>query len=93
MKVSKTLTLGDHIRRIYVEYLEMPGLRLTGAQARRLWDLDPVTCQAALDVLIDARFLTRTDDGLYMRLIDDAGDRTPTWMATGAVGDHRNVAL
>jgi hypothetical protein len=93
MKIPKILTLGDHIRRIYVEYLEMPGLRLTGAQARRLWDLDQATCQAALEALIDARFLTRTDDGLYVRVIEDAVDRTPPWMARAAGGDQRDAAV
>ena len=30
----------DVLRRVQGEFLEMPGLRLTEAQARRLWNLD-----------------------------------------------------
>ena len=95
MIIIKPSTIGNHIHRIYNEYLEMPGMRLTGAQARRLWSLDSVTCQTALDALIDVRFLTRTDDGLYVRLLSGAVDRTPPWMARGPLGDkaRRNVAV
>ena len=32
------------LMRIRAEYLEMPGLRLTTVQARRLWGRDDVTC-------------------------------------------------
>jgi len=32
------------LRRVQGEFLEMPGLRLTGAQARRLWGLDADVC-------------------------------------------------
>lgn len=54
-------------RRIRGEYNEMPGLRLTPAQARRLWDLDATTCQAALDDLIQSGFLQCTRDGTFVR--------------------------
>ena len=56
------------IRRIQGEFLEMPGLRLTDAQARRLWGLDAATCSALLDALVAAGFLFRTRDGAYMRI-------------------------
>lgn len=52
------------------EYLEMPGLHLTPNQARRLWNLDSVTCDALLDALVDARFLRRTLQGAYVRVDD-----------------------
>ena len=55
------------IERIRSEFLEMPGLRLTEAQARRLWGLDAASCSALLSALIDARFLFRTRDGAFMR--------------------------
>jgi DNA-binding IclR family transcriptional regulator len=51
--------------RIKAEYGEMPGLCLTAAQASRLWALDPLTCETALDALTSARFLRRTPDGRY----------------------------
>jgi hypothetical protein len=54
------------IRRVRGEYLEMPGLSLTLAQACRLWQMDPLTCQAALDTLIAERFLGRSRDGAFV---------------------------
>jgi hypothetical protein len=32
------------LRRIRAEFLEMPGMRLTFSQAKRLWGLDEQTC-------------------------------------------------
>jgi DNA-binding IclR family transcriptional regulator len=55
------------LTRIRGEYLEMPGLRLTPAQARRLWGLDVSECERLLDALVRARFLRRTPDGAYQR--------------------------
>jgi len=34
----------DLVTRIQMEFLEMPGLRLTSPQARRLWNLDEASC-------------------------------------------------
>jgi hypothetical protein len=56
------------LRRVKGEFLEMPGLRLTEAQARRLWGLDHESCSALLSALIDANFLFRTRDGAFMRV-------------------------
>ena len=41
--------LGDVVQMLKAEYLEMPGLRLTLAQAQRLWNLDRDTCAGALN--------------------------------------------
>lgn len=57
----------DWLRRVRSEYLEMPGLHLTLDQARLLWHLDPQTCSAVLDALLEARFLRRTERGAYVR--------------------------
>jgi hypothetical protein len=51
----------------------MPGLRLTFAQARRLWDLDPETCQAILDELRRIGFLAQTKDGAFVRSDSETG--------------------
>ena len=56
------------LRRVQGEFLEMPGLRLTDAQARRLWNLDADSCDELLRVLVDAKFLFRTRDGAVMRV-------------------------
>jgi hypothetical protein len=60
--------LEEVLRRVQGEFLEMPGLRLTEAQARRLWGLDPASCSALLEALVDAKFLFRTRDGAFMRI-------------------------
>jgi len=57
----------EAVRRVRGEYLEMPGLRLTSEQARRLWRLDEPACSAVLDELVDAGFLSRTRDGAYVK--------------------------
>ncbi len=57
----------DVVRRIRGEYLEMPGLRLTREQARRLWRLDETACEAILGALVEAQFLARTRDGAFVR--------------------------
>jgi hypothetical protein len=54
--------------RVRGEFLEMPGLRLTEAQARRLWTVDAATCAAVLERLIAAGFLFCTRDGAFMRV-------------------------
>ena len=58
----------DVLRRVQGEFLEMPGLRLTEAQARRLWGLDTASCSALLGALVDAHFLFRTREGAFMRV-------------------------
>lgn len=64
---SATLPKEDVLRRVRGEYLEMPGLCLTLAQAQRLWSLDRPTCEALLEALIGASFLRRTRDGAFIR--------------------------
>ena len=48
-------------------YWEMPGLSLTKPQARRLWNLDPETCDALIDEMVSAKFLRRTATDCYVR--------------------------
>ena len=55
------------VRRVRAEFLEMPGLRLTFAQAMRLWGLNEVDCQRVIDALIGACFLQRTSTGEVVR--------------------------
>lgn len=55
------------LRRVRGEYIEMPGLRLTSAQAQRLWGLDRASCDALLGALVDSKFLFRTRDGAFVR--------------------------
>ena len=55
------------VQRIRGEYLEMPGMRLTSDQLRRLSGLEAALCERVLSALVDAKFLHRTDDGCYVR--------------------------
>ncbi len=60
------------LTRVRGEFLEMPGLRLTQAQAQRLWGLDPQTCASVLKSLTEDKFLCQRSDGTYCRLPDTA---------------------
>jgi hypothetical protein len=53
------------LTRIRGEFTEMPGLSLTFRQACRLWQIDPVTCEALLKRLVAEKFLSYSPSGLY----------------------------
>ena len=72
------MRLDDVLQRIQGEFVEMPGLRLTPAQAQRLWGLERDICDALLGALVDAKFLAQTRDGSFVRM-DGA---RPTRLAT-----------
>jgi len=61
------MVLDDLLRRVQAEFLEMPGLSLTRAQARRLWALDDTLCEAVLSALVDARFLVQSRNASFIR--------------------------
>lgn len=58
-QVGKIATL------IHAEFREMPGMRLTEAQVRRLWNLTETECGAVLAHLIDRGCLVRDHSGRY----------------------------
>ena len=60
--------IADWLQLIRGEYLEIPGLRLTKPQVRRLWGLDAVTCEALLAALVDVKFLRCTPNEVYIRV-------------------------
>jgi hypothetical protein len=75
------------LQRVCGEFLEMPGLRLTSQQAQRLWGLDESACVELLEFLVDAKFLCRPGQGVYMRLTDGhAGSPRPR-MAKARIDD------
>jgi len=55
-------------RRAEAEYMEMPGLKLTAAQAARFWHLDAAASAALLDAMVQDGFLYRAGDGGYVLL-------------------------
>jgi hypothetical protein len=71
------------LMRIRMEYVEMPGLRLTSRQASRLWNLDQAACEAILATLVEELFLSRTRDGSYLRR--DTGHHVPPDLPLGPV--------
>ena len=58
----------DLRRRAKAECMEMPGLKLTAAQASRFWHLDTASSVALLDAMVDDGFLYRARDGAYLLL-------------------------
>lgn len=65
-------SLDEILKRVRGEYLEMPGLSLTTAQAQRLWGLERTVCEGLLTVLVDAKFLHLTRDGAFVRTDKEA---------------------
>ena len=55
------------VYRIREEFKEMPGLRLTPAQATRLWGLEHDACREVIDRLVEASFLRWTASGAVTR--------------------------
>ena len=70
------------IDRIRAEYLEMPGMTLTLAQASRLCGIEPLMCAAVLKTLVDMQFLCTTPDGSYARVTNDSMRRPRPAKAT-----------
>ncbi|MBI2186583.1 MAG: hypothetical protein HYU37_05590, partial [Acidobacteria bacterium] len=50
--MTQTTNEGAVYARIRAEYHEMPGMRLTVAQAARLFNLEPDCCAQVLDTLV-----------------------------------------
>jgi hypothetical protein len=75
------------VARIRGEYREMPGLRLTFAQACRLWQVNAATCEVVLQTLLAEHFLVRTANGAFMALPTPQVARvTPLKAASGPIG-------
>jgi hypothetical protein len=92
MNIPAGTLLAAHVHRIRSEYLEMPGLRLTSAQGQRLWGLEATSCAEALQFLVEAGFLRRTDADQYVRLTDGVIPTPPRRMAKATLGDTNTNA-
>jgi hypothetical protein len=64
---SASMEFLDALRRARSEFLEMPGLKLTVAQAARLWSVDSALCGRVLSALVESRFLTETSHASFVR--------------------------
>lgn len=78
------MRIDEVLQRIQGEYVEMPGLRLTAAQAQRLWGLERDVCDALLGALVEAKFLAQTRDGAFVRL----DGSSPAQVTTVKRGGH-----
>jgi len=64
----------DAVQRLKGIFLEMPGTRLSMADATRLSGLERPVCRIVLEALEDARFLKRNHEGVFMRRTSDGVD-------------------
>ena len=74
MPLLYPIVTGDALmNRALHDFDEMPTLRLTTAQAMRLWDRDRSTCRKVLDTLVEVHLLETDAAGQYHRRASLAG--------------------
>jgi len=61
------------VERIRAEYQSVPGLKITCAQAARLWSAPEKDCAAAFETLVAEHVLWRAPSGRYIALPSSAG--------------------
>ena len=66
--LHRSVTEDALLGRVRSEFREMPSMRLTLAQAMRLWNLDRPTCCTVLDSLVASHFLQQDLNGRYARV-------------------------
>jgi hypothetical protein len=71
--------LAGLLQRVREEYRDMPGLALTKPQATRLFGVAPSVCGAMLRALVMENFLSRTREGVFMRVVASFG--LVAWLA------------
>jgi|tagenome__1003787_1003787.scaffolds.fasta_scaffold20486061_2 hypothetical protein len=64
---ASSTRIGTLVLRMQGAFLDTPGLTLTTREAERRFDVDDVTCQAVLGVLVDAGVLAKTRNGVFTR--------------------------
>jgi hypothetical protein len=64
---GETMEIEALLRRVRAEFVEMPGLRLTPAQATRLWGLEGPACDTVINALVASSFLRWTATGAIAR--------------------------
>jgi hypothetical protein len=62
---TRTTRLDDIAWVIESEFKEMPGMRLTSPQVRRLWHLSTEDCDRVLDYLVGAGRLVQDEDDRF----------------------------
>jgi len=61
------MTHHDARLRIQIEFIEMPGLKLSRGQVQRLCGVPRELCDDALATLVQSGFLRQKEDGTFMR--------------------------
>ena len=69
--LPRSAPLAALLQRVREQYPEMPGLKLTKPQATQLFGVAPSVCAAMLRALVMENFLSRTEDGLFVRSTTD----------------------
>jgi DNA-binding IclR family transcriptional regulator len=69
------MTPDEAANRIRLEYLEMPDLKLTLPQVRRLCDLPQDACESAVEALLSAGFLQQSGSGRFLLAPNAPGPR------------------
>jgi DNA-binding IclR family transcriptional regulator len=59
-------TVTEAVERLKAVFVEIPGTQLSLADASRLSGLERTTCRVVLEVLEDARLITRARNGLFI---------------------------
>ena len=65
--MERNMDFPSLLQRVRSEFNEMPGLRLTPAQAARLLGLNRRVCHRVIEALVGAEFLRRAPDGSIVR--------------------------
>jgi hypothetical protein len=65
--LNRSLTVDRIERLVEAEFHEMPGMRLTEGQVRRIWNLRPTECAMALARMVGTGRLCRDVSGRYTR--------------------------
>jgi hypothetical protein len=60
------MTYHDAQLRIQIEFIEMPGLKLSRDQVRRLCGVPATVCDEVLTALVRNGFLKQTTDGAFL---------------------------
>lgn len=79
------------IQRLRSEFSDMPGLRLTAAQAARLCSVDRSTSASALCALVSTGFLSPMPNGRYGRTDTISGTRGPQFTQARGWTSHENL--
>lgn len=68
MIADRRRRIQDLVVRMQQAFLDTPAFMLTLPQARRRFATSAATCEAVLNVLVEAGVLSRTSQGEYVRL-------------------------